>query len=310
MKTVVTGGAGFIGSHLVNRLVSQSYEVHVIDNLTTGDPGRLHSEAVLHVTDVGSDQAATYIRLLKPDIVFHLAAQTDVQQSIKSPTADAYANIKGTINVLEACRAAKVRKIIFASSSEVYGNIAKDVLTEDDPVSPISFYSLSKLAAEQYIRLYKHFYGLEYTILRYSHVYGPRQTTNGEGGVIAVFGEQMSSGLPLSIFGDGTQTRDFIYVKDVVEANLAVIDLGHSDTLHVSTGQCTSVNRLVDIVRGQFTGDIHVNYLPAKPGDIAHSCLDNSKIISMLNWKPEYTIEQGLMETTRYWSVSSNNDNV
>ncbi|UNK20943.1 NAD-dependent epimerase/dehydratase family protein [Paenibacillus sp. N3/727] len=307
MKTVVTGGAGFIGSHLVNRLVSQSYEVHVIDNLTTGDPGRLHSEAVLHVTDVGSDQAATYIRLLKPDIVFHLAAQADVQQSIKSPTADAYANIKGTINVLEACRAAKVRKIIFASSSEVYGNVAKDVLTEDDPVSPISFYSLSKLAAEQYIRLYKHFYGLEYTILRYSHVYGPRQTTNGEGGVISVFSEQMSSGLPLSIFGDGTQTRDFIYIKDVVEANLAVIDLGHSDTLHVSTGQCTSVNQIVDIVRGQFTGVIDVNYLPAKPGDIAHSCLDNSKIMSMLNWKPEYTIEQGLMETTRYWSVSSNN---
>lgn len=305
MKMVVTGGAGFIGSHLVNRLVSQGYEVHVIDNLTTGDPGRLHAEAVLHVTDVGSVQAATYIRLLKPDVVFHLAAQADVQQSIKSPTADAYVNVMGTLNILEACRTAKVRKIIFSSTSEVYGNIVQDVLTENDPVCPISFYALSKLTAEQYIALYNHFYGLEYTILRYGHVYGPKQTTVGEGGIIADIGEQVSSGLPLSIYGDGTQTRDFIYVKDVVEATLAAIELGHSDTLHVSTGQGTSVNQLVHIVREQFTGAVDVNYLPTKQGDIHHICLDNAKIRTLLNWQPEYSIEQGIMETARYWGTTS-----
>ena len=180
MKMVVTGGAGFIGSHLVNGLVNQGYEVHVIDNLTTGDPGRLHSEAILHVADVNSQQTTAYISVLKPDVVFHLAAQADVQRSIKEPRLDADANVMGTINVLEACRKAGVRKIVFASTSGVYGDLEKSQLTEDDPVNPISFYALSKVAGEQYIRLYHRFFGLQYTILRYGNVYGPGQTAKGK----------------------------------------------------------------------------------------------------------------------------------
>lgn len=302
MKMIVTGGAGFIGSHLVNRLVSQGYEVHVIDNLTTGDPSRLHSEAILHVTDVGSDQTTTYIRLLKPDVVFHLAAQTDVQQSIKSPAINADVNLMGTLNVLEACRFAKVRKIVFASTSGVYGNLQKESLTENDPALPVTFSALSKLTAEQYIRLYHDYYGLEYTILRYSSVYGPEQFPRGEDCVVAVFGERMNKGLPLNIYGDGTQTRDFIYVKDAVEANLAAIKRGHGETLHVSSGQSTGVRQLADYLHGQSPTPMELNYLPARTGDIQHSCLDNRKARSLLQWEPEYSLEHGLMETVRYWN--------
>lgn len=305
MKMVVTGGAGFMGSHLVNRLVSQGYEVHVIDNLTTGDPGRLHSEAVLHVTDVGSEQAATYVKLLKPDTVFHLAAQSDVEQSIQTPTSDAYINIAGTLNMLEACRTTKVRKIIFASTSQVYGNSDQNVLTENDSVCPTSFFALSKLVAEQYIRLYQQFYGLEYTILRYANVYGPGQTTGSKGSIIAAIGKHVSCGVPLNIYGDGTQTRDFIYINDVVEATLAAAKLTHSDMLHISTGQMVSVNQLIDMARVQYPDAIHINYLPPKPGDVLHICLDNSKARSLLNWKPEYTIEQGFLETSRHWAILS-----
>lgn len=305
MKMVVTGGAGFIGTHLVNRLVGRGHEVHVIDNLTTGDPGQLHNEAVLHVTDVGGAQAASCIRLVRPDVVFHLAAQADVQRSIQSPAADASANITGTILMLDACRAANVRKIVFASTSGVYGDLQKDFITEEDPVSPISFYALSKLTAEQYIRLYGDYFDLDYTILRYGNVYGPGQTAKGEGGVVAVFRERMMNSLPLRIFGDGNQTRDFIYVQDVVSANLAAMEAGSRETLHISTGVPTSINRLVEIIRDQNEGSLETEYVSPKAGDILHSCLNNRKALSLLDWKPEYSVERGIAETMRHRMASS-----
>ncbi|WP_098743411.1 NAD-dependent epimerase/dehydratase family protein [Paenibacillus sp. EZ-K15] len=305
MKMVVTGGAGFIGSHLVNRLVNQGYEVHVIDNLTTGDPGRLHSEAILHVADVNSQQTTAYISVLKPDVVFHLAAQANVQQSIKEPGLDADANVMGTINILEACRMAGVRKIVFASTSGVYGDLEKSQLTEDDPVNPISFYGLSKVAGEQYIRLYHRFFGLQYTILRYGNVYGPGQTTKGEGGVVAVFGDRLRKGIPFRIYGDGEQTRDFIYVKDVVEANLASIQHGDESVLHVSTGTGHTVNSLVDHISRLHPDRIDVNYLPAKNGDIRHSCLNNERTRALLQWSPFFSLEEGMEETYRHWLRTS-----
>lgn len=304
MKMVVTGGAGFIGTHLVNRLVGRGHEVHVIDNLTTGDPGQLHNEAVLHVTDVGGAQAASCIRLVRPDVVFHLAAQADVQRSIQSPAADASANITGTILMLDACRAANVRKIVFASTSGVYGDLQKERITEEDPVNPISFYALSKLTAEHYIRFYGDYFGLDYTILRYGNVYGPGQTAKGEGGVVAVFGERIMNGLPLRIFGDGHQTRDFIYVQDVVSANLAVMEAGSKETLNISTGVPTSINRLVEIIREQKKSSLETEYASPKAGDILHSCLDNRKALTQLEWKPEFSVEKGIHETMRHWMAN------
>lgn len=305
MKMVVTGGAGFIGSHLVNGLVNQGYEVHVIDNLTTGDPGRLHSEAILHVTDVNSQQTTAYISVLKPDVVFHLAAQADVQRSIKEPRLDADANVMGTINILEASRKAGVRKIVFASTSGVYGDLKNSQLTEDDPVNPISFYALSKVAGEQYIRLYHRFFGLQYTILRYGNVYGPGQTAKGEGGVVAVFGDRLRQGAPFHVFGNGEQTRDFIYVKDVVEATLASIQHGDESVLHVSTGTGHTVNSLVDHISRLHPSPIDVNYLPAKNGDILHSCLNNERTRALLQWSPLFSLEEGIEETYRHWLRTS-----
>ncbi|OOC61113.1 NAD-dependent epimerase/dehydratase family protein [Paenibacillus ihbetae] len=301
MKMVVTGGAGFIGYHLVNGLVNRGYEVHVIDNLTTGDPGRLHSEAILHVADVNSPHTTEYIARLKPDVVFHLAAQADVQRSITNPRLDADANIMGTLNLLEACRKAGVRKLVYASTAGVYGDLEKPELHENDPLSPISFYALSKMVGEHYVKLYHLFFGLTYTILRYGNVYGPGQTPKGEGGVVAVFGDRLLQKLPLHIYGDGSQTRDFIFVKDVVEANLAAIHHGDQEILHVSTGGSQSINNLVELIRRNHPEPIHIEYHPAKPGDIHYSCLNNSRAREVLGWTPRYRLEDGIAETYQSW---------
>ncbi|QCT02859.1 NAD-dependent epimerase/dehydratase [Paenibacillus algicola] len=305
MKVVVTGGAGFIGSHLVNRLVMSGYEVHVLDNLASGDAGRLHNEAILHVCDVRSEYAASRLAQIKPELIFHLAAQADVQSSIANPWLDADTNISGTLRLLEAAKATGVRKIIFASTSGVYGALDQPLITEGDPVAPISFYALSKLCGERYIQLYSQTFGLDYTILRYGNVYGPGQTPKGEGGVISVFGERLAQELPLNVYGDGNQTRDFIYVQDVVGANLAAMYKGHGEILHVSTGQSTSINRLIDLLASRLARTIIPHYHPVKAGDVYHSCLSSTKALKVLDWKAQYDMEQGLAETVKAWRLSS-----
>lgn len=306
MKTaVVTGGAGFIGSHLVNRLIRQSFKVIVIDDLSTGYKQKVPQQAELHIADIRSEMTRETIRKTRPDLLIHLAAQADVRQSVDRPIFDADVNVAGTLNLLEACRETKVKKFIFASTSGVYGDLAKEVLTELDPVKPISFYGLSKWTAEQYIRLYDKFYDIPYTILRFANVYGPGQTIKGEGGVVAIFMDRLKKGLPLPIFGDGEQTRDFIYVQDVVEAIVAAAERGTQDTIHVSTGKRTSLNQLIAYLHGLHPEEVEVLYQAAKPGDIRHSCLSNLKARNDLQWKPEYTIEEGLAETYANWAPLS-----
>ncbi|WP_308637945.1 NAD-dependent epimerase/dehydratase family protein [Paenibacillus silvisoli] len=301
MKVVVTGGAGFIGSHLVKGLLECGADVYVIDNLSSGSAERVDLNASLYVEDIRFAKTRRIIRAIKPDIVYHLAAQADVQRSIENPVTDAAVNVTGTLNMLEACRGSGVRKIIFASTSGVYGDLQKETITEDDPAVPISYYGLSKLTAERYIRLYHHFFGLNYTILRFGNVYGPGQTAKGEGGVIANFIERTVKGLPLSINGDGWQTRDFIYVGDVVSANLAAAFRGDGETLHVSTGQRTSINRLVELLRQLHPSEIPVVHRAAKPGDILHSCLSSERTREALQWEPVTGMERGMEATYRYW---------
>ncbi|MWV46834.1 NAD-dependent epimerase/dehydratase family protein [Paenibacillus sp. HJL G12] len=298
MKTVVvTGGAGFIGSHLVQKLIEAKHQVHVIDNLSTGSSARVHPAAVLHVEDIRSPAALQTILAVKPDTIFHLAAQADVQQSIRDPLQDMEHNVKGTLNMLEGCRQGGVRKFIFASTSGVYGNLETDVLKETDPAMPISFYGLSKYAAEHYIRLYGQLFDVEWMVLRFANVYGPGQTSKGEGGVVSIFMNQLRQDLPLTINGDGEQTRDFIYVKDVVSALHAAQASGNRDILHVSTGTSTSVNRLVALL-GQFQGkEIRTTNRSDRAGDIRNSCLSNDRIRGRLEWKPDFRIEEGLKET-------------
>lgn len=305
MKAVVTGGAGFIGSHLVDELISKNAEVHVIDSLISGDTNYVHPQAKLHTVDICNKEAREIILREKPDVVFHLAAQADVGMSIREPQYDATVNINGTINILEACRKASVKKIIFSSTSGVYGDLQKDLINEDDLAIPISYYGLSKLTAESYIRLFSELYGLHYTILRYGNVYGPRQTAKGEGGVVAVFLERIKKGIPLNIHGNGEQTRDFIYVKDVIQANIAAMEKGHQETIQVSTAQKTSVNDLIKMLKQIHDTIIETNYTHARTGDIKHSCLDNNKASRLLKWRPKIDIFQGLVETYTFSQSNS-----
>jgi len=301
MKVVVTGGAGFIGSHLVDSLVALGNEVHVIDNFSSSSYVHEHQLVTVHNLDIRSEEAKQLIINVKPEIVFHLAAQADVTRSIQDPAFDADVNIRGTINMLEASRLANVRKIIFSSTSAVYGNLQKEIITENDPTLTFSYYGLSKLSAEKYIELYEKLYGLSYTILRYGNVYGPRQTAKGEGGVIAVFMDKISKSSALKIHGDGEQTRDFVYVKDVVAANLSAAEHGDGETIHVSTQKNTSINMLVDILTKLHPHSIKTVYSSARMGDIKHSCLDNTKANNLLEWHPIYDITTGLKETYEYY---------
>lgn len=297
MKAVVTGGAGFIGSHLVEELLLQGAKVHVLDNLVSGQLKNVHPLAVMHIEDIRSQGAKQIIKREKPDVVFHLAAQADVGQSIREPKYDADMNINGTINILEACREASVKKVIFASTSGVYGNLQKDLISEKDLTMPISYHGLSKLTAESYIRLFHQLYGLSYTILRYGNVYGPRQSAKGEGGVIAIFLDRIKKGMPLMIHGDGEQTRDFVYVKDIVRANIATVEKGDQETIQVSTGKSISINHLVKMLTQIYGSPIETIYTHARTGDIKHSCLDNKKARQLLQWNPQVDIFNGLTET-------------
>lgn len=232
---VVTGGAGFIGSHLVRHLIDMGHRVHVIDDLSAGKAGNVPQGATLHQEDIRLPAAFEAIVALQPDTVFHLAAQADVQHSIQHPREDTEINVLGTLNMLEACRQGGVRKFVFASTSGVYGNLQKDLLEETDPAVPISFYGLSKYAAGHYVRLYGELFELDWTVLRFANVYGPGQTSKGEGGVVSIFLNQLRQGMPLTVNGDGEQTRDFIYVQDVVAALAAAQTSGKRKILHVST---------------------------------------------------------------------------
>ncbi|MFZ2462979.1 MAG: NAD-dependent epimerase/dehydratase family protein [Caldibacillus thermoamylovorans] len=268
MKVLVTGGAGFIGSHLVDQLVKLEYDVHVIDNFSTGKRDFLSPHAHLYEFDIRGIETRQWIQEEKPDVIFHLAAQADVSKSMEDPKVDNDTNINGTINILEACRNHDIKKLIFSSTSAVYGNIVRDRISEKDLAKPVSFYGLSKRTAETYIQLFSHQYDIPFTILRYGNVYGPRQTVKGEGGVIAVFLDQLKKQKPLNIHGDGEQTRDFIFVKDIVQANLAAIERGNRDIFNISTAQSTSVNQIVNILTQLHKQPVLVRYSAARKGDI------------------------------------------
>ncbi|UKS27641.1 GDP-mannose 4,6-dehydratase [Paenibacillus sp. HWE-109] len=304
MKAVVTGGAGFIGSHLVDELLAQHYEVHVLDNLSSGKIDYMHPEATFHQVDICDEQVKSLIASIRPDVVFHLAAQADVQRSIANPGQDAYINLIGTIHLLEAARDAGVNKFIFASTSAVYGNLQKERLVETDAASPISYYGLSKFAAESYIRVFHHLYGLPYTILRFGNVYGPRQTAKGEGGVVAVFMDRILQDTTLTIHGDGEQTRDFVYVKDVVRAIQKSIPRGSQETLHISTGQSTSIKELAQILSEFHGSRLPIRHTSARQGDIKHSCLANEKAAECLEWQPLDDMRSGLLKTYRSYMRS------
>lgn len=293
MKALVTGGAGFIGSHIVEELLSQKHEVVVIDNLVTGKQENIPSDAKFYNADVRSDIDSIFT-IEKPDIVIHQAAQVSVSYSMSHPGYDAEENIKATINLLEACVKHQVNKFIFASSAAVYGTPSYLSIDEDHPVAPLSFYGLSKRNAEAYIEMFSHAFGLNYTILRYANVYGMRQDTNGEAGVVALFIDQVLKGEDLSVFGDGKQTRDFVFVKDVAKANVAACHFGDREIINISHHSQTSVLDIIKQLSLSIRKEISPVFLNERPGDIRDSLLSNQKARQLLRWEPEYDFSEGL----------------
>lgn len=302
LKALVTGGAGFIGSHLVDTLISKGYCVHVIDNLSSGRKEYLNSSAVFHEFDISSPDAHQLIIKEKPEYIFHLAAQADVSRSIHSPIEDMHINIAGTLNLLDACRHYPVKNFVFSSTSAVYGNAGSELIYESHQPSPLSFYGLSKLTAERYIKLFHDTFNTQFVILRYGNVYGPRQTSKGEGGVIAVFHEKLQKNEDLEVHGNGLQTRDYIFVQDVVEANIAAAINGRNMIFQISTGQRTSILQLIELLKKYHSKEFHYLHSDERQGDIKHSCLDNTLAKRILAWEPYYSFEKGIKETYSSYS--------
>ncbi|MCH8297621.1 MAG: GDP-mannose 4,6-dehydratase [Chloroflexi bacterium] len=304
---LVTGGAGFIGSHMVDRLLELDYKVVVMDNLSTGKIKNLNSGAVFHHTDLTQPAMAEIIQREQPDLVFHMAAQTSVTQSTKDPIGDANANVLGTLRVLEASRRVGVEKIIYScTGGALYGDPETIPCPDDAAITPVSPYGMSKWVAEQYLAFYFRQYRLNFTSLRYGNVFGPRQDPNGEAGVVAVFSLAMLEGKQPQIFGDGTQERDFVSVFDVVDANIAAIGRGDGMAMNIATGEVTSVNRIFQMLRsitGYKWGPLHA---PQRTGEVYRIALDWSRAARELNWSPKITLEDGLQMTVDYFRESMN----
>jgi UDP-glucose 4-epimerase len=302
MKVLVTGGAGFIGSNIVDELIDKGHQVTVVDNLSTGKKENLNDQAEFYQLDIRDQELGKVFKEKEITHVIHHAAQIDVQHSIKDPLFDAQNNISGTINLLECCRAYNVEKTIYASSAAVYGEPDYLPVDEKHPIKAMSPYGISKHTPEHYIKMYKELYNLKYTIFRYANVYGPRQDPKGEGGVVSIFVDKMLAEESPVIFGDGKQTRDFIHVYDIVKANLLALEKGDNILVNISTESRDSVNDLVDYLNEILPYNLETIYEEARKGDILHSSLANGKAKKLLGWTPDYELKAGLEQTVEYYS--------
>ncbi len=296
-RVLVTGGAGFIGSHTVEAFIREGYDVVVVDNLSTGKFENISSlDIEFFKCDIRDrSELERVFNACNIDYVVHNAAQVSVGESIKNSMYDADINIMGLLNVLELCVKYSVKKVVFSSSAAVYGKCGIMPITEGVELFPMSFYGLSKQTGEKYLELYRKLYGLNYVVLRYANVYGERQDVNGEAGVVSIFIDRLINGEPLYINGDGTQTRDFVYVKDVARANvLAVVNEVKNSIFNVSGNTEISINELALSLKeiSDYAGEIL--YREERVGDIKRSRIDNSRIRECLGWEPEYDLKEGI----------------
>jgi len=298
MNILVTGGAGFIGSHVVDAYINDNHNVVIVDDMSRGRKEFINPRATFHQISISDPQLANIIQKESIKVISHHAAQISVSDSVKNPVKDAESNIIGTLQLLQNAVECGVDKFIFASTGgAIYGEQDYFPASEDHPQKPTSPYGLSKLSVEGYLKFYKEQYGLKSIIFRYGNVFGPRQNPNGEAGVVAIFNNRLLKGQAPIINGDGEQTRDYIFVRDVVNANLLALKLNGSDTFNVGTGQETSVNELTHLILEVAESNIKVKASKKNNFEQRRSCLDCKKLKGSLNWSPKVSLKEGLSET-------------
>jgi UDP-glucose 4-epimerase len=304
MRVLLTGGAGFIGSHVADRLLEHGHEVAIVDDLSSGNRENVPQGARFYEEDIRSGCAEIF-EDFEPNALCHQAAQMDVRRSVREPDFDAEVNVLGTVRLLQSCIEHDVGRVIFASTGgAVYGEQSAFPATEDHPQFPVSPYGVSKLAGERYLNYYHTQYGLPYAALRYANVYGPRQDPHGEAGVVAIFCGNLMAQRPSTINGSGEQTRDYVYVGDVARANVLALENGiPPGAYNVGTGVETSVNRLYELLLEISGKDLPAERGPAKPGEQLRSCVDPSLAGRNLGWHPELDLTNGLRETMRFFGA-------
>jgi UDP-glucose 4-epimerase len=298
LRGLVTGGAGFIGSHVADALLARGDEVTVLDDLSDGKREHVPDGARLVEGDIRDPAEAFAVS--RPEVVFHLAAQKDVRVSVARPDFDADVNVVGTVQILEAAREHGAQIVFSSTGGAIYGE-CEEPAPEDKPREPLAPYGASKLAGEEYLAMYNRLYGARHVSLRYGNVYGPRQDPHGEAGVVAIFFNRLRDGEPPTVFGDGSQTRDYIYVGDVVRATLAAehVDGG---VFNVGTGRETSVVELLDLCTSVAGGALEPEFAPPRPGELQRSVLDTTLAVDQLGWRAERSLEDGLRETWEWVS--------
>ena len=307
MNVLVTGGAGFIGSHLVRQLLDAKHQVTVLDNVSTGTWQHLpqgKDTCTCWEMDIRDKAAREKIEQAKFDVIVHLAAQTMVDVSVKDPDFDASENVMGTVNILEAARHSGVKRIIFASTAASYGDVTEDRLPirEDETLAPMSFYGLSKVTVEKYLKLYHDLYGLDYVALRFANVYGERQGDTGEGGVISIFAKRIAKDQGITVFGDGKQTRDFIYAGDIAAGIIAAMTTDKANAVYNLSNQTeTSLLELIELMAKASGKTVEPAFAAPREGDINRSMLCHEAAVQNLNWQPKMDLAEGLARTINYF---------
>ena len=307
MNVLVTGGAGFIGSHLVRQLLDAKHNVTVLDNVSTGTWQHLpqgKDTCTCWEMDIRDKAAREKIEQAKFDVIVHLAAQTMVDVSVKDPEFDASENVMGTVNILEAARHSGVKRIIFASTAASYGDVTEDKLPirEEETLAPMSFYGLSKVTVEKYLKLYHDLYGLDYVALRFANVYGERQGDTGEGGVISIFAKRIAKDQGITVFGDGRQTRDFIYAGDIAAGIIAAMTTDKANAVYNLSNQTeTSLLELIELMAKASGKTVEPAFAAPREGDINRSMLCHEAAVQNLNWQPKMDLAEGLARTINYF---------
>jgi len=304
MRILVTGGAGFIGSNTVDALVATAaHEISIIDDLSAGKPDQVNPSARFYQADIrDAGEVSRIVASERPEVMIHFAAQMDVRRSVADPAADSQVNLVGFLNLMEAGRQHGLRRVVFSSTGgAIYGEQDFFPADESHPCRPVSPYGVAKFATESYLYFYGAQYGIDYAAMRYANVYGPRQDPHGDAGVVAIFCGRLLENKPVTIFGDGEQTRDYVYVGDVVCANVAAVSAAVTGPINIGTGIETSINRLYQTLAGVAKSGQAAAYAPGRPGEQSRSAIAAGRAERELGWKPQVTLEEGLSRTYEFF---------